>query len=185
MRGRAHHANEDMIQYILNEMSTRSVSLSETMAKSLLTGATDYIGVTVLEHLMRSEEPSINPLTIDVFIRDKKAAEVLLKVHGNRVRPILWTGFTDIPFVTATAGNYDNINAGTGSSQTRPRPLTLVSCLARIHLSRRRSAMSRWRNLRKRSWAVSWIWLSGAGQAHKTMKGTVARMIRLEPDEIG
>lgn len=139
--------------------------MSETTAKILLTGATGYIGGTVLEHLMRGEEPSIKPLTIEVSIRDEKAAKVLLKACGNRVRSILWTGSTDIPFVTDTAGHYDIINTGVGSSQTRPRPLTLVSCLARTRLSRRRSARSSWRSLRKRSWAVSWIWLSGAGQA--------------------
>lgn len=33
----------------------------------------------------------------------------------NRVKPILWTGLADIPFVTETAANYDIIiNAGTG-----------------------------------------------------------------------
>lgn len=152
------------------------LAMSETMANILLTGATGYIGSTVLEHLMRSEEPRIKPLTIEVFIRDRKAAEVLLKAHGSHVPPILWTGFTDIPFVTDTAGNYDIINAGIGSSQTRPRPLTLRSCLARIRLSRRGSAMSSWRSLRKRSWAVSWIGLSGAGR-HKIMQGTVARKL--------
>lgn len=85
------------------------------MAKILLTGATGYIGGTVLDHLIRSEEPSIRPLTIDVLVRDDKAVEVLHKAYGNRVKPILWTGFADVPFVTETAANYDIIiNAGTG-----------------------------------------------------------------------
>lgn len=85
------------------------------MAKILLVGATGYIGGTVLDHLIRSEEPSIKPLTIDVLIRDTKAAGVLREAYGDRVRPIPWAGFTDIPFVTDTAANYDIIvNAGTG-----------------------------------------------------------------------
>lgn len=85
------------------------------MANILLTGATGYIGGTVLDHLLTSEEPSIKPLTIDVLVRDSKATEILQKAYGARVRPILWTGFADIPFVTDTASNYDIIiNAGTG-----------------------------------------------------------------------
>lgn len=69
----------------------------------------------MLDHLIRSEEPSIKPLTIDVLVRDNDATEILHKAYGDRVRPIPWTGFTDIPFVTNTAANYDIIiNAGTG-----------------------------------------------------------------------
>lgn len=116
--------------------------MSEIMAKILLTGGAGYIGGTVLDYLIRSEEPSIKRWTINAFVRDKKAAEVLLEAYGDRIRPIFWTGFTDIPSVTDTAGNYGFINAGTGWSQTRPRPLTLVFCLARIRRSRKRSAMS-------------------------------------------
>lgn len=153
--------------------------MSEIMAKILLTGATCYIGGTVLDHLIRSEEPSIKRLTINAFVRDKKAAEVLLEAYGDRMRPILWTAFTDIPFVTDTAGHYDIINTGVGSSQTRPRPLTLVSCLARPRLSRRGFAMSSWRSLRRRSWAVSWIWLSGAGQAQGHERNSGEEVIRL------
>lgn len=141
------------------------LAVSEITAKILLTGATGYIRDTVLDHLMRSEEPSIKRLAMDVLVRDKKVTEVLLEAYGDLIRPMLWTSFTDISSVTDTAGNYDIINAGTGSSQTRPRPLTLVFCLARIRLVRRRSAKSSCRSLRRRSWAVSWIWLSGAGQA--------------------
>lgn len=69
----------------------------------------------MLDHLIRSEEPSIKLLTIDVLVRDNEAREILHKAYGDRVRPILWTGFTDIPFVADTAANYDIIiNAGTG-----------------------------------------------------------------------
>jgi nucleoside-diphosphate-sugar epimerase len=85
------------------------------MVKVLLTGATGYIGGTVLDHLIRSSEPSIKSLTIDVLVRNKDAAEILVKEYGDRVRPIFWTGFTDIPFVTEMARNYDIIiNTGTG-----------------------------------------------------------------------
>lgn len=83
------------------------------MAKILLVGATGYIGGTVLDQLVRSEEPSIKPLTIDVLIRDPSSAGVLREAYGDRFRTIPWAGFTGIPFVTDTAANYDIIvNAG-------------------------------------------------------------------------
>lgn len=85
------------------------------MAKILLIGATGYIGGTVLDQLIRRIEPSIESLTIDVWVRTNGAAEILHKGYGNRVRPILWNGFTDLSSVTDTARNYDIvINAGTG-----------------------------------------------------------------------
>lgn len=85
------------------------------MAKVLLTGAAGYIRGTVLDHLVRSEEPSLKLLTIDVMIRDNKATEILQKPYGSRVGPILWTGSMGIPFVADTAANYDIIiNIGTG-----------------------------------------------------------------------
>ncbi|POS76040.1 hypothetical protein DHEL01_v205573 [Diaporthe helianthi] len=91
------------------------MSDTRQIAKILLTGATGYVGGTVLDKLVRSTEPSIESLTIDVLVRTNGAAEALRKGYRNRVRPILWNGFTDIPFVTDTATNYDMvINAGTG-----------------------------------------------------------------------
>lgn len=85
------------------------------MVQVLLTGAKGYIGGTVLDHLVRSAEPSIKSLTIDTLVRNKGAVDILTKEYGNRVKPILWNGFTDIPFVTDIARNYDIIiNTGTG-----------------------------------------------------------------------
>ncbi|EKG09437.1 NAD-dependent epimerase/dehydratase [Macrophomina phaseolina MS6] len=85
------------------------------MNKVLLTGATGYVGGTVLDHLVKSEEPGIKGLTFDLLVRSEEAADKLRSTYGNRVRPILWKGFTDIPFITDTAANYDIvINAGTG-----------------------------------------------------------------------
>ena len=85
------------------------------MAKILLTGATGYIGGTVLDNLIKSKAASIKHLTFDLLVRSDDAAEKLRNAYGDRVKPILWTGFTDLAFVTDTAANYDIIiNAGTG-----------------------------------------------------------------------
>ncbi|KAE8164809.1 hypothetical protein BDV40DRAFT_298127 [Aspergillus tamarii] len=85
------------------------------MAKILLTGATGYIGGTVLDNLIKSKAASIKHLTFDLLVRSDDAAEKLRNAYGDRVKQILWTGFTDLAFVTDTAANYDIIiNAGTG-----------------------------------------------------------------------
>ncbi|KAI8720014.1 NAD-dependent epimerase/dehydratase [Fusarium sp. LHS14.1] len=83
--------------------------------KILFAGATGYVGGTVLDHLLKSEEPSLKSLTFDLLVRREDAAEKLSEVYGDRVNPILWTGFSDIPFVTNIAASYDIIiNTGTG-----------------------------------------------------------------------
>ncbi|KAK7427279.1 hypothetical protein QQZ08_006215 [Neonectria magnoliae] len=83
--------------------------------KILLLGATGYVGGTVLDHLIHSEEPSIKALTFDLLVRNKDATERLRKAYGDRVNPILWKGFADTTFVADTAANYDIIvNTGTG-----------------------------------------------------------------------
>ncbi|OGM49900.1 hypothetical protein ABOM_001445 [Aspergillus bombycis] len=85
------------------------------MTKILLTGATGYIGGTVLDHLVKSPATSIKDLTIDLLVRSNTAAEKLSRTYGDRVKPILWTGFTDLQFAADTAADYDIIiNAGTG-----------------------------------------------------------------------
>ncbi|KAI5918158.1 hypothetical protein F4810DRAFT_693538 [Camillea tinctor] len=83
--------------------------------KILLTGATGYIGGTVLDHLIRNEEPSIKGLTFDLTVRSNYAVEKLRKAYGDRVNPILWDGFTDSAAISGLASNYDIIiNTGTG-----------------------------------------------------------------------
>lgn len=83
--------------------------------KILLAGATGYVGGTVLDHLIKSEEPSLKGLTFDLLVRREDAAKKLSQTYGDRVKPILWPGFSDIPFVTNIAANYDVIiNTGTG-----------------------------------------------------------------------
>ncbi|PIG80779.1 hypothetical protein AARAC_010667, partial [Aspergillus arachidicola] len=87
----------------------------DTVTKILLTGATGYIGGTVLDHLIKSSETSIKHLTFDLLGRSNDAAEKLINAYGDRVKPILWTRFTDLSFITNTAANYDIIiNVGTG-----------------------------------------------------------------------
>lgn len=85
-------------------------------SRILLTGATGYVGGTVLDHLIKNQEPSIKGLTFDLLVRTEDAAAKLRGAYGDRVNPIQWRGgLTDVPFITETAANYDLIiNTGSG-----------------------------------------------------------------------
>lgn len=82
----------------------------------LLTGATGYVGGTILDHLVKSQAPSFKAVTVDLLVRTEEAAAKLREAYGDRVNPILWPGgLTNIPFITETAANYDLIiNTGSG-----------------------------------------------------------------------
>ena len=82
----------------------------------LLTGATGYVGGTILDRLVKNQEPSIKAITVDLLVRNEDAAAKLREAYGDRVNPILWPGgLTNIPFITETAANYDLIiNTGSG-----------------------------------------------------------------------
>ncbi|KAB8218773.1 hypothetical protein BDV33DRAFT_205178 [Aspergillus novoparasiticus] len=54
------------------------------MTKILLTGATGYIGGTVLDHLIKSSETSIKHLTFDLLVRSNDAAGKLINAYGDR-----------------------------------------------------------------------------------------------------
>ncbi|KAI1665671.1 NAD dependent epimerase-dehydratase family protein [Pyrenophora tritici-repentis] len=85
------------------------------MSKILITGATGYVGGTVLAQLIASTELSLKPLTFDVLIRDNVQASKLKEAYGSRVNTIRWTGLDDTVFIEDTATNYDIvINTGSG-----------------------------------------------------------------------
>ncbi|KAF5004040.1 hypothetical protein FDECE_9453 [Fusarium decemcellulare] len=81
----------------------------------LLTGATGYVGGTVLDHLIKSEEASIQRLKFDLLVRGEDAANKLRSAYGDRVNPIQWAGLSDTAFIADIAANYDIIvNTGSG-----------------------------------------------------------------------
>lgn len=87
-----------------------------TANRILLTGATGYVGGTILSHLIKNEEPSIKALTFDLLVRTEDAAAKLRDAYGDRVNPIQWPGgLTNFDFIAQTAANYDLIiNTGSG-----------------------------------------------------------------------
>ncbi|KAK4210991.1 hypothetical protein QBC37DRAFT_321152 [Rhypophila decipiens] len=82
----------------------------------LLTGATGYVGGTVLDHLLKSKVPSIKNLSFDLLVRTQAAADKLRSVLGDCVNPILWPGgLGDTDSIIKIASNYDLvINVGSG-----------------------------------------------------------------------
>jgi nucleoside-diphosphate-sugar epimerase len=83
--------------------------------KIILTGATGYVGGTILDHLIKDTSQSLKEVAIDVLVRKEDQAEKLREVYGGRIGTILWKGLTDEDFIINTAANCDIvINAGSG-----------------------------------------------------------------------
>ncbi|KAF5547679.1 NAD-dependent epimerase dehydratase [Fusarium mexicanum] len=81
----------------------------------LLTGATGYVGGTILDHLVKAQDEVLKALTIDLLIRSEDAAAKLRSAYGDRVNPIQWVGLHDVDYIRDIASNYDLIiNTGSG-----------------------------------------------------------------------
>ncbi|PNP57805.1 hypothetical protein THARTR1_01963 [Trichoderma harzianum] len=85
--------------------------------KILLTGATGYIGGTILHQLVVSTEPSLKDVTISLLLRDggKDRIAKLETKYGDRVECIPFSGLDDLALLTETASKHDIIiNAASG-----------------------------------------------------------------------
>src|SRR6478735_2555288 len=81
----------------------------------LLTGATGYVGGTILDHLIKAQDEVLKGLTIDLLIRSDDAAAKLRSAYGDRVNPIQWAGLHDGDSIRDVASNYELIiNTGSG-----------------------------------------------------------------------
>ncbi|KAG9187113.1 hypothetical protein G6011_04984 [Alternaria panax] len=106
------------------------------MSKILITGATGYVGGTILSQLIASTAPSIKDLTFDLLVRNDTQAVKLKVAYGSRVNTIAWTGLEDIVFIENTASRYD-IVINTGSGFIPEGALAFVNGLAsRINIGK-------------------------------------------------
>ena len=81
----------------------------------LLTGATGYIGGTILHHLLTSPSPSLKSLSISILIRGADRASSLTQKYGDRISCILFTDLSDTETIKSICSNHDIIiNAGSG-----------------------------------------------------------------------
>lgn len=73
--------------------------------KILLTGATGYIGGTVLSTLLSSPSPPTSPITY--LLRGHSRAEALTAAYGVRVQPALHADLDDVATTVALAAQHD------------------------------------------------------------------------------
>ncbi|KAI2636869.1 NAD dependent epimerase/dehydratase family protein [Hypomontagnella submonticulosa] len=83
------------------------MSSTNTPPKILLTGATGYIGGTILTHLLNSSSPALSSATITCLMRGADRAAILTSAYGSRVRPVLYKDLDDIEATTAAAAEHD------------------------------------------------------------------------------
>lgn len=82
--------------------------MSETNpARILLTGATGFIGGTVLQQLLDSSHPALATATITILIRDDSRAEAFANAFGTRVQPVVYEGLDDIEKTETVASQHD------------------------------------------------------------------------------
>ncbi|KAI1775339.1 NAD dependent epimerase/dehydratase family protein [Hypoxylon cercidicola] len=80
---------------------------TNTPPQILLTGATGYIGGTMLTQLLNSSSPVLKDATISCLLRGQDRAATLTAAYGSRVRPILYRDFDDIEATVAAAAQHD------------------------------------------------------------------------------
>ncbi|KKK14397.1 hypothetical protein P175DRAFT_0476905 [Aspergillus ochraceoroseus IBT 24754] len=74
--------------------------------KLLLTGATGYIGGTVLTQLLKSTVPEIKQLSVSVLVRKREQAE---RYESEDVTPVIFNGLEDTEQIRSLASGYDII----------------------------------------------------------------------------
>ncbi|EGY16011.1 NAD dependent epimerase/dehydratase family protein [Verticillium dahliae VdLs.17] len=98
--------------------------------KILLTGATGFIGGSILTHLLESPEPSLKDAQITCLLRGTDRAEKLSLTYGDRVKPVVYEGLDDLDATTAAAAEHDIVINTTAGHHTRAG-VALVEGLAK------------------------------------------------------
>lgn len=75
--------------------------------KILLTGATGYIGGSVLTQLLTSKEPALQNVPISCLVRRQEQFELLLSTYGKRVNPVLFADLDDSETIIKVAAEHD------------------------------------------------------------------------------
>ena len=73
----------------------------------LLTGATGYIGGTILAHLLNSSSPILTSATVTCIVRGAERVTTLSSTYGTRVHPVLYKDLDDLEATTAIAAEHD------------------------------------------------------------------------------
>lgn len=81
--------------------------MTSDTTKILLTGATGYIGGSVLDTLIKSTAPSIRASPITCLLRGPDRAARLSSTYGDRVKPVLYRDLDDIDTTVEVASQHD------------------------------------------------------------------------------
>jgi len=77
--------------------------------KILLTGATGYIGGSILSHLLKSDHAGIKDITITCLVRGEDRVDKLNSTYGRRVEPVLFKDLDDTERSIEVASQHDII----------------------------------------------------------------------------
>ncbi|KAI1425913.1 NAD dependent epimerase/dehydratase family protein-like protein [Xylaria sp. FL1777] len=80
---------------------------SSSQPRILLTGATGFIGGSVLTQLLESTAPSIRSAPITCLVRGADRAAKLKATYGDRVNPVVYKDLDDLETTTAVAAQHD------------------------------------------------------------------------------
>lgn len=67
--------------------------------KILLTGATGYIGGTILHNLLACNDPAIQQAAVTVLVRGEQRARKLAEQYGSRIRCIQFKDWDETDFL--------------------------------------------------------------------------------------
>ena len=73
----------------------------------LLTGASGFIGGTILAHLLNDPSPTLRSAKITCLVRGPERARTLSTAYGERVRPVVYKDLDDLEATTAAAAEHD------------------------------------------------------------------------------
>ena len=97
---------------------------STTSPKILLTGATGYIGGSILTHLLNSTSPTLKSATITCLVRGQDRVTTLSSKYSDRVNPVIYKDLDDLKTTTAVAAEHDLvINTTLGYHPASPQAL--------------------------------------------------------------
>jgi nucleoside-diphosphate-sugar epimerase len=81
--------------------------MASSAPKILLTGATGYIGGSVLDTILNSSAHSLQASSITCLLRGPDRAAQLTATYGSRVKPVFYEGLDDLEKTTIIASQHD------------------------------------------------------------------------------
>lgn len=77
--------------------------------KILLTGATGYVGGTILHHLLACSDQNVQQAAITVLVRGEERAQKLSKLFGDRINCTLFTDWDETHFMSVLIISLDTL----------------------------------------------------------------------------